>query len=191
MSEQELDGRIVRGLHAPAHSTPAAKQAIMRRVRLAAMEGAPHRAHVLAGSRFRQGMIGMALAAGLGSVTTVLSIVPNGGMRAQGSLVSSAVIGDTVADRLRDTLRLVRLIFDDPAARQVAVVGDFNAWQASASPMQRDTRSGHWTVTLALRDGDHRYAIVADNARWPGNGTKSAGDGRAVFAMLHVAPAAN
>ena len=191
MSEQELDDRIVRGLRAPVHSTAAARSAIMRSIRLAAAEGAPHRVHALSGSRFRQGVVGMALAAGIGSVTTVLSILPDAGMRAPGSLVSSAVIGDTVADRLRDTLRLVRLIFDDPAARQVAVVGDFNAWRAAASPMQRDARSGRWTVTLALRDGDHRYAIVADNARWPADGGKTPGDERAVFAMLHVAPAAN
>ena len=54
---------------------------------------------------------------------------------------------------------------DDPGARQVAVVGDFNDWREEATHMQRDARTGRWAVTLALHDGDHRYAVVVDNTR--------------------------
>jgi len=81
-------------------------------------------------------------------------------------------------DRVRDTLRLVRLIFDAPAAAtQVAVLGDFNGWRGDSTRMQRDGRTGKWSVTVALRDGEHRYAIVVDNTRWNGR--------------LHVAKAVN
>jgi hypothetical protein len=48
--------------------------------------------------------------------------------------------------------------------------------------MQRDERTGRWAVTLALHDGEHRYAIVVDNTRY------AAGHG---YSLLHVARATN
>ena len=68
-------------------------------------------------------------------------------------VLTSVVIGDTVVSTLRDTLRLVRLMFDAPDARRVAVAGDFNRWDVDATPLARDARSRRWSVTLALRDG--------------------------------------
>ena len=93
---------------------------------------------------------------------------PSGaGVRSVGA-VSSVVLGDTVVNRLRDTLRLVRLMFRDSTARHVAIRGDFNRWNERGAVMHRDARSGQWTVTLALSAGDHRYAIVVDDTRWAG-----------------------
>ena len=64
-------------------------------------------------------------------------------------------------------------------ARQVAIVGDFNVWNPQETPMRRDERTGRWAVTLALHDGEYRYAIVADNTR------------RTSDALLKVARASN
>jgi hypothetical protein len=169
-----------------------AKQAIMERVRRAAREGMPSRALSLPiGRAARHSIIGIALAAGIGSITTLSSFAsPVQGVRM--GAATSTVIGDSVVDRFRDTLRLVRLIFDDPAARQVAVVGDFNGWNNEATRMQRDERTGRWAVTLALHDGEHRYAIVVDNTRWAGDVPARSGDTAAhVYSLLHVARATN
>ena len=59
--------------------------------------------------------------------------------------LSAVVIGDSVVSTLHDTLRLVRLILDAPDARRVAVAGDFNRWDAEATPLVRDGRSPRWS----------------------------------------------
>ena len=177
MSDTEFERRLRAALHAPVPTNARAKQSIMEGVRRAAREGFPDRGLLPSGGRsVRHSLIGLAMAAGIGSITTLSALTPAAAPAADGR-VSSVVIGDSVADRVRDTLRLVRLIFDAPAAaRHVAVVGDFNGWRGDATRMQRDG-SGKWAVTVALRDGDHRYAIVVDNTRWNGR--------------LHVAKAVN
>jgi hypothetical protein len=164
----------------------------MESVRVAAREGMPHRFPVSTGRGARHSIIGIALAASIGSITTLSALLPAHDATRPPGVVSSAVIGDSVVDRLRDTMRLVRLMFDDSAARQVAVIGDFNGWRSDANRMQRDVHTGHWTVTLALHDGDHRYAIVVDNTRQAADHAARAVDANGqVYSLLHVARAAN
>ncbi|MEO7455905.1 MAG: hypothetical protein ABIY52_06560 [Gemmatimonadaceae bacterium] len=168
MSDLEFERRLQAALRAPVPTSGRARQAIMDGVRRAAREGAPQRGLFPIGGRFaRHSLIGLAMAAGIGSITTLSAIAPAPPVAA--GAISSTIIGDSVVDRVRDTLRLVRLIFDAPtAATQVAVVGDFNGWKEDATHMRRDETTGRWSATLALRDGDHRYAIVVDNTRWNG-----------------------
>jgi len=64
------------------------------------------------------------------------------------------------------TLQTVQLVFRAPDARRVAVVGDFNGWDASARAMTRDPASGMWSQTLTLRPGRHVYAFVVDDSVW-------------------------
>ena len=177
MSDVEFERRLEAALRAPVSTNGRAKQAIMEGVRRSAREGRAQRALFPIGGRFaRHSIIGLAMAAGIGSITTLSAIAPAPPIAA--GAVTSTVIGDSVVDRVRDTLRLVRLIFDAPsAATQVAVVGDFNGWKSDATCMRRDERTGRWSATLALQDGEHRYAIVVDNTRWNGR--------------LHVAKAMN
>ena len=91
-------------------------------------------------------------------------------------------------------LRLVRLMFDAPEARRVAVAGDFNGWDADATQLTRDERSRRWSVTLALHDGQHRYAFVVDGTRWvpdPRGGRSVQGaDGR-VYSLLSLSRTSN
>lgn len=192
MSEAEFEGRVGRALHAPVRTSARAKQAIMEGVRKAARDGMPHRFPMSPGRSARHSIIGVALAAGIGSITTLSAVLPSAGPAQSSGLVSSAVIGDSVVDRVRDTMRLVRLIFHDSSARQVAVIGDFNGWRSDANRMRRDEHSGKWTVTLALHDGDHRYAIVVDNTRQAADGAAAAVDASGqVYSLLHVARASN
>jgi hypothetical protein len=69
----------------------------------------------------------------------------------------------TGADAARHS---VELVFRAPAASTVRVVGDFNGWDQSLAPMQRDAASGLWSVTLSLKAGRHVYAFVVDDTLW-------------------------
>jgi len=44
----------------------------------------------------------------------------------------------------------------------VALVGDFNDWNAAATPMARTPTGGTWSVALPLKPGRHVYAFVVD-----------------------------
>ena len=50
-----------------------------------------------------------------------------------------------------------------PTATKVAVVGDFNDWDASRDLMQRLTPDGLWSITVPLRVGRHEYQFVVDD----------------------------
>ena len=192
MPDLEFQRRVECALRAAVPSSVHARRAIMERVRLEPVATASRRLLPLASRSARHSFIGIALAAGIGSITTVASLGPSAHVARAGGAVTHVVIGDSVVDRLRDTLRLVRLMFDDPTARQVAVVGDFNGWGSEATPMRRDHATGQWAVTLALHDGAHRYAIVVDNTRWAGDVPSRPGDAtRQIYSLLHVARASN
>ena len=51
-----------------------------------------------------------------------------------------------------------------PAATQVHIVGDFNDWNVSATPLTRE--QGVWTTTVPLTPGRHVYAFVVNGDTW-------------------------
>lgn len=188
MFESTFEHRVRAALSAPVATDTRTKEAIMARVRAAAGTSAGSGAHRFPRRGARYSIVGLALAAGLGSITTLSAVRGDAGIAGQ-----PAVIGDTVVGTLRDTLRLVRLMFDAPAAQRVAVVGDFNGWRAGEAPMHRDRVSRRWSATLPLHDGMHRYAFVVDGTRWaadPSGKTVRASDGR-LYSLLHVARASD
>jgi 1,4-alpha-glucan branching enzyme len=48
-----------------------------------------------------------------------------------------------------------------PKAQQVALVGDFNHWNPSATPMRR-MPDGRWMASLELPHGHHQYLFLVD-----------------------------
>lgn len=60
---------------------------------------------------------------------------------------------------------LVRLVMIEPAARSVAVVGDFNGWDPGRTPLERHD-SGLWSTTLTLPPGRYHYMFLVDGDRW-------------------------
>jgi 1,4-alpha-glucan branching enzyme len=52
--------------------------------------------------------------------------------------------------------------FFAPAAQEVFLVGEFNDWDAKATPMRRSP-DGTWRVQLLLSPGFHRYKFVVDS----------------------------
>jgi hypothetical protein len=59
-----------------------------------------------------------------------------------------------------------QFVLDAPRASRVALVGDFNGWDATATPLTRDSSSGIWTVTVPLTPGRHVYAFVVNGKAW-------------------------
>jgi hypothetical protein len=60
---------------------------------------------------------------------------------------------------------VVRFVFVAPQAQNVSLVGDFNGWDASKTPMDRAANNGVWTVTLPLSQGRHVYSFLVDG-KW-------------------------
>lgn len=67
---------------------------------------------------------------------------------------------------VHDTIRVVKFVLVAPQAKEVALVGDFNRWDASATPMTRTPTGGTWSVTLPVTPGRHLYAFVVDGTQW-------------------------
>ncbi|HEX8942792.1 MAG TPA: isoamylase early set domain-containing protein [Gemmatimonadaceae bacterium] len=61
---------------------------------------------------------------------------------------------------------VVKFVFVAPQASKVSVVGDFNGWNATTTPMIRTPNSAVWTVTLPLTTGRHLYSFVVDGSSW-------------------------
>jgi len=190
-----FERRVARALRAdvPFGNDERAKHGVMERVRAAAAEG--HPAHRRGGAWHRvsrPSIVGLSLAAGIGGISTLSIVSPNA--RPVGPGLSSVVIGDTVVSTLRDTLRLVRLMFEAPGAQGVTVAGDFNAWNAEATPLSRDEGSRRWSVTLALRAGEHRYAFVVDGTRWvpdPHAEHSVEGENGRIYSLLNLSRTSN
>ncbi len=60
----------------------------------------------------------------------------------------------------------VQFVLDTRSAQRVAVVGDFNAWDATAHPLVRDSVSGVWSAVVPVTPGRHAYAFLVDDRVW-------------------------
>ena len=62
--------------------------------------------------------------------------------------------------------RVVEFVFVAPSASRVALVGEFNGWDAKATPMHAVSGRGTWSVSVPLAEGRHVYAFVVDDSTW-------------------------
>lgn len=65
----------------------------------------------------------------------------------------------------RGGTKLVSFEHFAPAARVVALVGDFNQWDSSKHPMKLGP-GGQWQVAVRLKSGTYQYKFVVDGDRW-------------------------
>jgi RNA polymerase sigma-70 factor (ECF subfamily) len=72
---------------------------------------------------------------------------------------------DTVRVARGDSIMIARFVYADPSAKSVALIGDFNRWDPSATPLTRSA-AGAWGRTLRLTAGRHEYAYLIDGKRW-------------------------
>lgn len=79
--------------------------------------------------------------------------------------VAPAAIQVSAVTPTRLASQPVPFIYAAPNARSVAVVGDFNDWDATRTPLVRGP-DGIWTTTLLLTPAVHEYQFVVDGERW-------------------------
>jgi hypothetical protein len=60
----------------------------------------------------------------------------------------------------------VQFVLDARRARTVALVGDFNAWDNTSTPLTRDSVTGVWSTVVGVPPGRHVYAYVVDGEKW-------------------------
>ena len=82
----------------------------------------------------------------------------------RGTFARQAITGRSVATT-RDTVHIVRFVFLDARARQVALVGAFNQWEKGATVLTAAGANGVWTVDVALAPGRHEYAFIVTDER--------------------------
>ena len=106
----------------------------------------------VAGALLAAGLVGIGVVAG------VVSSNRDGRATVEQSAVAAKVlpVSDTV----------VKFVFFAPKAQNVSLVGDFNDWDVSKTPMILSARGGLWSVTVPLSAGRHVYAFVVDGSSW-------------------------
>jgi hypothetical protein len=67
----------------------------------------------------------------------------------------------TVAD---DGLQVHQFLITVPDASKMVVVGDFNDWDATRTPMTRINDQGMWSVVVRLSEGLHEFQYVKDDS---------------------------
>lgn len=172
---------IAREARRPVAVDPAAVQRVMTRVR---REPLPTRRTPLwrwvvePRSLPLSPILGAALAAGLVGIGIFLGHFQfdRGGHNPTGRSDTVAVAQPPLAS-FSDT-NTIKFVLVAPHASTVSVVGDFNNWDAQATPMTRTNTDGTWSVALRLPVGRHVYAFVVNGA----TGTKWVADPTAPLA---------
>lgn len=65
----------------------------------------------------------------------------------------------------RPTPEGIRFTLLAPGAKQVSLVGSFNSWAKTATPMQMQT-GAVWVVVVPLKEGEHTFMYLIDGAQW-------------------------
>lgn len=103
------------------------------------------------------------LAAAAGIAIAVLTVDRVGADRAAPRVVATLPSAPAAAV---DTIKLVQFMLVAPDARTVSVVGDFNDWDPTATPLREAAGAGVWTITVPLAAGRHQYVFMVDGNRW-------------------------
>jgi hypothetical protein len=108
---------------------------------------------------------GMALAAGLGGfmIGGARDAAPSRSNIASNPAVLEAPVVQVDAASPELAPRVMQFVLQAPRARSVSLVGDFNGWDATATPLMLDRTSGIWSATIALAPGRHEYAFMVDS----------------------------
>ena len=171
MTDSELDPiieRIAQEARRPAAVDPDARDRLLAIVRA---DMGPDRTSGKSNSSSPRGFIltaprFAALAAGLIGIGVLLGMNWSFGRDSQAT--GQAQLVDAIS-HMEASDTVVTFVFGASAAARVSVVGDFNQWNAAATPMTRVGNSDFWTVTVPMSVGRHIYSFFAvgkDGERW-------------------------
>ena len=102
----------------------------------------------------------LAAAAGLVGIGVLAGFLLNRDGRLPAERGPLAVVESQLPDSHRT--RVVKFVLIAPQAARVAVVGDFNGWDLSATPAKRQP-DGTWSTFVSLPPGRHVYSFVVDD----------------------------
>jgi hypothetical protein len=154
--DDEVLQRVVAELRRPVRLDPALDAGALQRIRAEA-GGRPAAAP---GRRWGAVIAGAAIAAGL---LLAVSLRHQGEPAEPLPLAVPSFAGTPAAS---GDARPVYLRLDAPASSRVAVVGDFNDWDPTATPLRPTGTAGTWMVELRLKPGRDHYTFVSDGRRW-------------------------
>ena len=172
MSEREdvVIDAAARALRAPVELDPALDERIMAAVRAGPARlvvGEPRGARAAWQwlSRPRtvrvSPLAGLALAAGVATVIALAST-----RQAVTTVPTTAPVSDVLPVAANGGAAPVQFVLVAPGASSVALVGDFNGWDAAATPLHVVSSGDVWAVEIPLPPGRHQYAFIVDGTRW-------------------------
>jgi len=97
-----------------------------------------------------------------------------GGLAAAASIIAVIALTTTIATRSSPSPRSlasqnsefsipVHFVLVSESAKQVYLVGDFNDWSKTKTPLARTVNQSAWTVSVPLPEGKHEYAFIVDD----------------------------
>jgi predicted carbohydrate-binding protein with CBM48 len=178
MTDIERD-HVLRRAVQTLRQVPAADAAAIRRVVeaaaaervLPAADEPTDDAPVIAVGRGRWRLVGfsglIAAAALIGFIVrgSVPRALPSAGAGASTVAVNSSASLRQAANGGQDQLPIAQqFVFRSTSAHRVAVIGDFNGWNSTASPMTRESGGDLWSVTIPIAPGRHTYGFMVDDS---------------------------
>ncbi len=198
MIDSEMDPiieQIAREARRPAGVNPEAKARLLDAIRAEGVAGSMDDVDVV--TPIRGGILlstgrFAALAAGLVGVGALLGLGFGFSRDSQPTGQPLVVAAKDSSSRLPASITdtVMTFVFVTHGASKVSIVGDFNQWNADATPMQRIDNTNAWKVTVPLSAGRHLYsfyAVGADGEKWiadPNAPSSDDGFGRANSVIL-------
>jgi hypothetical protein len=75
------------------------------------------------------------------------------------------VAAGSEADAPADRYIMIPIVYQSRSAKSVSVVGNFNGWSPTATPMVQ-VEPGKWKAEIRLSPGEFEYKLAIDGARW-------------------------
>lgn len=128
----------------------------------------------------------LAVAAGVSAIFVLSGIAIGSRMSSPLRPTTSAAIAGVHVRT--DTVQLVRFVFVDSHARNIELVGDFNAWTRGATKLALSGAPGVWAVSIPLPPGRHEYAFIVNGSRWTADplAIRSSDDFGTESSVIHV-----
>jgi hypothetical protein len=173
MTNDEREARLIadirNALHDEPVSTADARHRVMAAVRAAAAEPNVDRRRAgwrspAAGLLVAASVAGIAALVHTRGITYTPASVPGIGSPVSSAASTTPVLAHAVDPRAVGGAIRVQFVLVAPAARHVAVVGDFNDWNPATSPLE--SVGGVWSSEAVVSAGRHDYAFVIDGAKW-------------------------
>src|SRR5438093_12936932 len=97
-----------------------------------------------------------------------LTLTPLGGVAAAAALAVVVILSrmESRSPAPPAESRASQFVLVAPHATHVSLVGDFNDWDATRTPMRRPGSEALWTAVVTLVPGRYHYAFFVDGSRW-------------------------